>query len=68
MMIPIEEELPHPQNGCQSLKLLAGSKGFTEENVSCFSRRTSKHARKLLLKRLRFSTLINFIKFTMMIR
>ncbi|MCY8516682.1 DUF6421 family protein [Bacillus atrophaeus] len=36
MMIPIEEELPHPQNGCQSLKLLAGSKGFTEEKCIVF--------------------------------
>lgn len=36
MMRPIEEELPHPENGCQSLKLLAGTKGFTEEKCIVF--------------------------------
>ena len=36
MMRPIEEDLPHPENGCQSLKLLAGTKGFTEEKCIVF--------------------------------
>ncbi|MGN9867186.1 DUF6421 family protein [Bacillus swezeyi] len=36
MMKPIEEEMPHPENGCQSLKLLAGTKGFTEEKCIVF--------------------------------
>ncbi|MCY7858110.1 DUF6421 family protein [Bacillus sonorensis] len=36
MMKPIEEELPHPENGCQSLKLITGTKGFTEEKCIVF--------------------------------
>ncbi|MFN2744888.1 MULTISPECIES: DUF6421 family protein [Bacillus] len=36
MMKPIEAEMPHPENGCQSLKLLAGTKGFTEEKCIVF--------------------------------
>ncbi|TBW49358.1 hypothetical protein EZI54_19720 [Marinobacter halodurans] len=35
-MAPIAAEMPHPKNGCQSLKLLAGSKGFTEEKCIVF--------------------------------
>ncbi|MEC3608223.1 DUF6421 family protein [Bacillus glycinifermentans] len=36
MMKPIEEEMPHPENGCQSLKLIAGTRGFTEEKCIVF--------------------------------
>lgn len=32
----VEEDLPHPKNGCQSLKILAGTKGFMEEKCIVF--------------------------------
>lgn len=49
-MEKIEEKLPHPKNGCQSLKILSGTKGFMEgkcivffpENVSVSEAVTSQ--------------------------
>ncbi|WP_078409899.1 DUF6421 family protein [Priestia abyssalis] len=36
IMKPIEKELPHPKNGCQSLKILTGTQGFMEEKCIVF--------------------------------
>ncbi|MED4072056.1 DUF6421 family protein [Priestia endophytica] len=36
IMNPIEKELPHPKNGCESLKILAGTQGFMEEKCIVF--------------------------------